>query len=177
MRLPIHIMFSIFFMSLFGCASMKPAAFEKQGSSVKPIEFFIGHTTSYGVIENKAGKPTAQITTETNGILKDGIINIEQDLFPEGGVKNHRSWSLKQIDEHHVEATANDIDGTAHGLLYGNRFSWVFRLKLSKRKFIKHVRMQQNMYFLTDGKTMIVRSVLRKFGFVVAQITEDFTKN
>ena len=160
-----------------GCASMKPADFEKGNTSQKPIQFFIGKTSSDGVIENRGGKPTARITTQTMGVLKDSIIYIEQDLFPEGGKKNHRSWQLHPIDEHHVNATANDIDGTALGLLYGNVFSWNFRLKLANRKFIKHVRMSQTMYLMPDGQTMIIRSVIRKFSFVVAQITEQFKKN
>lgn len=156
---------------LTNCISMKPAAFADADKKLKPIDFFVGHTRSTGVIENKAGKPNARIVTVTNGIRIDSIISIEQDLFPEGGKKNHRSWKLKVIDEHHLDAIANDIDGTAHGLLYGNNFSWTLRLKLSQRKFIKHLRMSQNMYVMPDGKTMIIRSVLRKFGFVVAQIT------
>ena len=159
------------------CASMKPADFEKGNSKSDPVKFFIGKTTSDGVIENPAGKPSARIKTETVGTLKDGIIYIEQDLYPEGGKKNQRSWQLRQIDEHHVDATANDIDGIAHGLLYGNNFSWTFRLKLPQRKFIRHLRMSQNMYLMPDGKSMIIRSVLRKFGITVVQITEEFQKN
>ena len=166
-----------FFFFVSGCASMKPAAFENAGPKLDPVKFFVGHTHSSGVIENRGGKPTLRITTKTDGILKDGIIFIEQDLYPEGGKKNHRSWQLRQIDEHHVDATANDIAGTAHGLLYGNEFSWSFRHKFSERKIIKRVRMSQNMYLMTDGKTLIIRSVFRKFGMVVAQITEQFTKD
>lgn len=166
-----------FLFLISGCASMKPASFEKGNSSKKSIEFFIGKTSSDGVIENRGGKPTARITTQTVGVLKDSIIYIEQDLFPEGGKKNHRSWQLRPIDEHHVDATANDIDGTAHGLLYGNVFSWTFRLKFAHRKFIKHARMSQTMYLMPDGETMIIRSVIRKFSFVVAQITEQFKKD
>lgn len=162
--------------SIAGCASMKPSAFEKGSPKLEPVKFFVGHTRSYGVVENPGGKPTARITTETEGMLKDGVLNIEQDLYPEGGKKNHRSWKLRQIDEHHVDATANDIVGTAHGLLYGNEFSWNFRLKLADRKLIKHVRMSQTMYLMPDGQTMIFRSIIRKFGFVVAQITEEFRK-
>ena len=155
---------------------MKPIAFADADKTLKPIDFFIGNTRSTGVVENKIGKPTARIITETKGIRNDSIISIEQDLFTEGGKKNHRSWKLKVIDEHHLDATANDIYGTAHGQLYGNNFSWTFRLKLSQRKFIRHLRMSQNMYVMPDGKTMIIRSVLSKFGFVVAQITEQFEK-
>ena len=160
-----------------GCASMKPSDFEKGNSTADPIQFFIGKTTSDGVVENRAGKPITRIKTETVGTIQDSIIQIEQDLYPEGGNKNHRSWQLRQIDKHHVDATANDIDGTAHGLLYGNHFSWTFRLKLTQRKFIKHLRMSQNMYLMPDGNSMIIRSVLRKFGIVVVQITEEFQKN
>ena len=161
---------------LTGCISMKPAAFADADKELKPIDFFVGHTRSTGVIENKVGKPTARIVTETNGIRNDSIISIEQDLYPEGGKKNHRSWKLKVIDEHHLDATANDIDGIAHGILYGNNFCWTYRLKLSHRKYIKHLSMSQNMYVMPDGKTMIIRSVLRKFGMVVVQITEQFVK-
>ena len=158
------------------CASIKPAAFEKGEPKLEPVSFFGNRTRSTGVLENRRGKPTAGITTETTGNLKDGVLYIEQDLYPEGAKKNHRSWQLRMIDEHHVDATANDIDGTAHGLLYGNTFSWTFRLKVADRKFIRHVRMQQNMYLMPDGKTLLIRSVIRKFGIVVMQITEQFVK-
>jgi hypothetical protein len=167
----------IFILFFSSCTSMKQTTFADANKTLKPIEFFVGNTHSSGVVENKFGKPTARITTNTHGILKDSTIFIEQDLFPEGAKKNHRSWKLKKLDEHHLDATANDIDGTAHGLLYGNNFSWTFRLKLPNRKFIKHVRMSQQMYVMPDGKTMIIRSVLRKFSFVVAQITEQFVKD
>lgn len=156
---------------------MKPAAFESgSDGKLEPQKFFIGHTRSTGVIENRKGKPTARITTETHGVLKDGVLTIEQDLNTEGGKTNHRSWKMRQIDAHHIEATATDIEGTARGLLYGNVFSWSFRLKLANRTFIRHLRMSQQMYLMPGGQTMIIRSVLSKFGITVVQITEQFRK-
>ena len=170
------IIISGIFLCMLSCTSLKPAYFEKSELKLDPVGFFGGHTRSAGVIENRGGKPTVQITTKTTGTVKNGILYIEQDLFPEGGKKNHRSWQLKQIDEHHVDATANDIDGTAHGLLYGNEFSCQFRLKVTNRKIIRHVQMSQHMYLMPDGKTMIIRSVIRKFGITIMQITEQFEK-
>ena len=167
----------VFFFFVSGCAGIKPATFENSTPKLDPVKFFVGHTHSSGVIENRGGKPTIRITTTTAGVLKDGIIYIEQDLYPEGGKINHRSWQLRQINKHHVDATANDIHGVAHGLLYGDAFSWTFRHTFSERKIIKHARMSQNMYLMPDGQTLIIRSVFRKFGIVVAQITEQFTKD
>ena len=171
--------FVVLALSLLGAVSCKTVQKNTAPVSIStldPVKFFVGRTRSFGVVENKIGNPTARITTETNGVLKDGILYIEQDLSTEGGVKNHRSWSLKQIDSQHVQAVANDIEGTAKGLLIGNHFSWTFRRKLPNRKFIRHLQMSQNMYLADDGQTMIVRSVLRKFLIVVAQITEQFRK-
>lgn len=159
-----------------GCATLKPQSFEKSQVKLDPVAFFVGHTKSYGVLESRSGKPSTQITTETMGTLKDGKVFIEQDLYPGNGEKNHRSWQINQVDEHHVEATANDIDGIAHGELYGNYFTWTFRLKVKERKFIKHVRMSQYMYLMPDGQTLIIRSVIKKFGIIVTQITEEFKK-
>lgn len=158
------------------CSTLKPVAFENNTPKLDPVAFFGGKTKSYGVMESRVGKPTAQITTETTGTVKDGKLFIEQDLFPGNGKKNHRSWQLKQIDEHNVQSTANDIDGTAKGKLYGNYFTWTFRLKLKDRSFIKHVRMQQHMYLMPDGQTLIIRSIIKKFGLIVTQITEEFKK-
>lgn len=159
-----------------GCASLKPPAFEKSTAKLDPVAFFGGHTKSYGVMESHTGKPSVQITTETIGTVKDGKVFIEQDLYPGSGQKNHRSWQLKQVDEHNVEATANDIDGTARGKLYGNYFTWTFRLIVKERKFIKHVRMSQYMYLNPDGQSLIIRSVIKKFGIIVTEITEEFKK-
>ncbi len=162
---------------LSSCASMKPADFADDRTPLKPQEFFIGHTKSTGVVESRGGKPTARITTETMGVLKDGILTIEQDLYTEGSKPNHRTWKMRQIDEHHVEATATDVVGTARGVLYGNYFTWSFPLKLPDGKIVKRVRMSQNMYLMPDGKTMIIRSIIRKYGIIVAEITEQFKKD
>jgi hypothetical protein len=161
---------------LAGCASMKPAAFENGEPKLDPVKFFGGRTRSSGVIETPGGKPSRRITTETQGKLNNGVLSIEQNLYPEGGKKNHRIFILQQTDANHVNATADDIVGTAHGLLYGNQFSWTFRHTLINRKFIRHVRMSQYMYLMPDGQTLIIRSVVRKFGFKLAQITEQFVK-
>jgi hypothetical protein len=36
--------------------------------------------------------------------------------------------------------------------------------------------MSQRMYLQPDGKTMVNHSTIRKFGIVVAQVTEQFRK-
>ena len=58
---------------LTGCASMKPSDFAKGNSNADPIKFFIGKTTSDGVVENRAGKPTMRIKQKRWVLLKTAL--------------------------------------------------------------------------------------------------------
>jgi hypothetical protein len=150
---------------LTSCSTLKPESFTRSGATLDPIKFFDGHTHSTGVLEARSGKPIEYITTKTTGVYDNGILSIEQDLFyPDNGKQKHRTFELKLIDPHHVEGTGSDIRGIAKGELYGNYFAWRYRLK-------------QHMYLMPDGKTLIIRSVVRKFGIIVKEITEQFHKD
>ncbi len=161
---------------LTGCASMKPAAFDGSTPDLDPVAFFTGRTHSSGVFETRAGQPAQRITTTTLGVMKRDTLFIEQDLMPERGRQQHRSWQLRRVDAHHIDATANDIRGAAHGVLWGNAFSWRFTLMLSPGNPLCNVRMTQHMYLQEGGRTLIIRSIIRKAGIIVAAVTETFYK-
>jgi hypothetical protein len=163
--------------ALSSCSTLKPESFVASQPILDPVKFFGGHTHSAGVLEGSNGKPSDRITTKTTGVFANGILTVEQDLFPGKRKQNHRSFTIKFIDEHHVEGTGSDISGTAYGKLYGNYFTWSFRLKISDKGLVQHVNMTQYMLLMPDGKTLIIRSVIRKFGIIVKQITEQFTKD
>lgn len=168
---------SLVLLVLASCSTLKPENFSSSTPIIDPIKFFGGHTHSTGVLEARNGKPSDRITTKTVGVYANGILSIEQDLYPEKGSQNHRSFKLKLTDAHHVEATGSDIAGVARGELYGNYFTWSFRLKIANKGLVQHVNMTQYMYLMPDGKTLIIRSVIRKFGIIVKEITEQFHKD
>ena len=159
------------------CATLKPESFSSTTSTTDPIKFFGGHTHSTGVIEARSGQPAERITTQTTGVLANGILRMEQDLHSEDSKPAHRNFLFKIIDAHHVEATGSDITGTARGELYGNYFTWRFRLKVADKGLVQHANMSQYMYLMPDGKTLIIRSVIRKFGIIVREVTEQFRKD
>jgi hypothetical protein len=161
---------------LCNCAKSTTDALNGGRPQLELIQFFTGRTHSDGVFESRSGRPGQRITTETNGKLKDGVLYIEQDLSLQKGKRQHRSWQLRRVDESHIDATANDIIRTAHGASYGNVFYWTFRLRLSPGNPLKNVRMSQYMYLQPDGRSLIIRSVIRKAGIIVAEVTEQFWK-
>jgi Protein of unknown function (DUF3833) len=162
---------------LASCSSLKPENFGDGTPALDPVKFFGGHTHSTGVIESRSGKPSERITTKTEGVYANGILNMEQDLQSENSKPTHRNFKLTIIDAHHVDATGSDVEGIAHGELYGNYFTWSFRLKVANKGLVKHVNMTQCMYLMPDGKTLIIRSIIRKAGIIVKEITEQFHKD
>ncbi|MEO8416207.1 MAG: DUF3833 family protein [Ginsengibacter sp.] len=161
---------------LAGCSTLKPESFSSSTPILDPVQFFGGHIHSDGVLEARSGRPSERITTKTAGVYSNGILTITQDLYPEKEKPNHRTFTLKLSDAHHVEGTGSFIGGTARGALYGNYFTWRFRLKITDKGLVKHVNMTQYMYLMPGGKTLIIRSVIRKFGIIVKEITEQFYK-
>jgi hypothetical protein len=141
-----------------------------------PASFFTGEAESSGVMENRGGEPMEKVTTKTAGHWEDQVLVLEQDLTM-GQKRQHRSWRIRRLDAHHFQATANDIVGTAGGEAYGNAFHWSFTLALSPGNPLANVTMSQWMYLQPDGRTLINHTTIRKLGFVVAQVTEEFRKH
>lgn len=161
---------------LTGCATMKVSDFQRGTPQFEPTKFFTGRTSSFGVMENRAGMPRQTVRTETRGRWEGDTLRIEQDITLGDGQPQHRSWRIRRLDVHRYEATANDIVGTVRGEAYGNVFHWSFTLALSPGNPLASVRMSQWMYLQPDGKTMVNHSTIRKLGIVVGQVTEQFTK-
>jgi hypothetical protein len=163
------------------CISIVPArgdqltsVFENTRPIFDPLKFYTGHTRSWGVFENRGGEATQHPTTETWGRVVNGELRMEQDLYIGNKPRQHRSWRMRQIDEHHFEATANDIIGTVHGETSGNAFLWSFTLALKPGNPLFNVQMTQHMYLQPDGKTVINRDTIHKFGILLAEVTEQF---
>lgn len=158
-----------------GCASMKVTGFANERPLLDPVQFFTGKTQSSGVMETRGGAPMEVVTTKTSGHREGDVLLLEQNLTL-GQKHQHRSWRIHRLDPHRFEATANDMVGKATGEAYGNAFTWSFTLALSPGNPLANVRMTQWMYLQPDGRTLINHSTIRKLGFVVAQVTEEFRK-
>ncbi len=161
---------------LASCTTMKVSEFERGQPEFQPTVFFAGRTSSFGVLETRGGAPEKVVRTQTRGQWEGKTLRLEQDLVMDRTKPQHRSWRIRKVDAHHYEATANDVVGVAHGEAYGNVFHWSFTLALSPGNPLANVTMSQWMYLQQDGKTMVNHSTIRKFGIVVAQVTEQFRR-
>jgi hypothetical protein len=100
---------------------------------------------------------------------------MRQTLTEGDGTVAHRDWHLRRLSPGHFSATANDMAGKAEGVAAGRVFhwSWVWARKPGNPLF--NITMSQWMYAMPDG-TMMNRTTLSKFGVIVAEVSEQFSR-
>ena len=161
-----------------GSRARDPVSLFANGRPIFILEkFFAGRTHSWGVFERRSGAPKQTLTTKTNGVWQDGILHFEQDIAFADGKRQHRSWRIRRLDEHHYSATGTGIVGTARGEAWGNAFHLDFTMAVLGANPLGHVHMSQWLYLQEDGVTLINRATATKAGIIVAEITEQFRKD
>ena len=160
-----------------GCASVQPEHFAGTKPTFDPVAYFTGHTHSRGVFENRSGDPSKRFATDCTGRLDGGVLVLDQTFTYEDGSRQQRHWRIRRVAAHRYEATANDVAGTGTGEAYGNAFHWEYTVALKPGNPLFNVRLKQWMYLQADGRTMVNRGSVNKFGVQVAQITEQFRRD
>ena len=160
--------------ALAGCSDkLAPKAFPGP-PDFDPVRFFGGTISSWGVLENRSGEPTAIVTTDGVGEPEgpDGL-HFLQHLHVGTDAPTTRDWHMRRLGGGKFEATANDMVGTAHGEGDGRAFHWQWTLALRPGNPLTNVTMDQWWYLQTDG-SMLNRTIITKLGIVVAEVTEHF---
>lgn len=160
-----------------GACTAEPApAPPERGAAFDPIAFFDGHTHSWGVIESRSGAPTESIVTDSRAERDaTGRLRMVQILTFQDGMTQRRDWVLWRSGPDRFDATANDMEGTAKGEATGRMFHWTWVWARSPGNPLMNVTMNQWMYRMDDG-SVTIRTTVTKFGFIVAEVTEQFTR-
>ena len=161
---------------LAGCSpSLPPEAFAATAPAFDPVRFWTGRTTSWGVIENRDGAPTAIITTTTDGTAEGaGGLHMVQHVRHDGR-DTARDWHIRRLGPGQFEATANDLVGTARGATSGRTLHWTWTLASEPGDGLYNVTMDQWMYLADDG-TLMNRTIITKLGIRLAEVSEQFVR-
>ncbi len=159
-----------------GCAAVTTQHFASTKPVFDPMAYFTGHTRSWGVFENRAGDPAKRFITDCAGRREGDALVLDQTFSYEDGSRQQRHWRIRRVDAHRYEATANDVVGTGKGEAYGNAFHWEYTVALKPGNPLFNVHLRQWMYLQPDGRTVLNRGSVNKFGVEIAQIAESFQR-
>ncbi len=161
------------FLLLAACSKPLPVQhFVGTKPDFDPVVFWAGHHASWGVVENRAGEPTDTVQTDCVGTPEASGLHMVQTLKLGDGTVQHRDWHLRRDGQAFV-ATANDMVGEARGAAAGRVFHWSFVLATRPGNALFNVTFDQWMYLLDDG-SMMNRTTVRKFGVIIAEVSEVF---
>jgi hypothetical protein len=158
---------------LAGCASaLPPQAFEGQGPEMRPERFFAGRTTSFGVLETRAGAPTDWLRVEGAGRTEpDGSFRLDQTVRWGKRHGGPRTWTLRRLDEHRYDGTLTDASGPVRAQAYGRLFHLRYPMKGAPG-----LSMEQWLYLQEDGRTVLNEATVTLLGVVVARLSERITR-
>lgn len=155
-----------------GCVRPRDLAkFDGARPTMRPETFFAGTTTGWGVIQTRDGRPSRPFEVSSEGTTqRDGHFRLSQTVRFADGKVDRRVWVMTRIDATHYRASLSDARGPVRAEVHGN----VFHLEYPLRR--RGVVMEQWLYLLPDGKTVLNTGTIRALGIPVARLSERISR-
>ena len=160
--------------ALSGCAA-KVTDYQGQTPALDLREYFNGPVEAWGMVQNRSGKVIRRFKVDMIGRWDGDQGVLEEDFVFNDGEEQRRVWTFRRIDDHRYSGTADDVVGEASGELYGNALRWRYVLALEVDGRTWNVTFDDWMY-LVDEETLFNRTVMKKFGLRVGEVTLFFRK-
>ncbi len=162
--------------SLAGCAGGPvPADYAKEQPRLDLRAYFNGPLTAHGIFTDRSGRVVKRFTVQMVGRWQGGNGVLEEDFSYSDGVKQRRVWRLTDLGQGRWRGQADDVVGDALGEVAGNALNWHYTLRLPVDGKTYEVQFNDWMY-LMDGRTMLNKAVMSKFGFTLGEVTLSFSK-
>jgi hypothetical protein len=161
-------------LALGGCAGVQPSYFAPSSTKFVLDRYFVGHTRSWGVFENRAGAPKRWFIADSIGKRQtDGTLVLTQHFRFSDHTTQERIWRIRRVDANHWEATANDMVGVARGTGGGNAFYWEYNITVNRANPLATVHIRQWIYQPEGTNTVMTRLVVTKLGLTLFEVTES----
>jgi hypothetical protein len=161
---------------LTGCAS---APVPDNYAAEKPVldlkSYFSGPMTAHGLFTDRAGKVQRRFVVQLLGRWQGDIGTLEEDFSYSDGKTERRVWTITSLGNGRYKGTAADVVGEAAGVARGNALRWSYTLRLPVDGTTYDVQFDDWMY-LMDGKVMLNKARMSKFGFHLGDVTLSFYK-
>ena len=164
---------------LGGCSSPQVSMYAKEKPTLDLTSYFNGTIDAYGIFTNRSNEVVKRfkVVMKASWEVKDGkrVGTLDEDFFYSDGTTQKRIWTLTETAPGVFTGTADDVVGSATGLMAGNALNWKYTLALPVDGTIYNVQFDDWMY-LMDDKVMINRAQMSKFGIYLGEVTLAFYK-
>jgi hypothetical protein len=129
-----------------------------------------GNMRATGIFQDSFGRQQRQFHASLHGQWQGNIGELHEEFIFNDGERQTRHWQINVLDDHRFTATAGDVKGIAQGQQYGNAVNMRYQLVLLLQEIRLSVDMDDWMY-LMDDRTIINRTIMRKLGIKLGELT------
>ena len=114
------------------------------------------------------------------GSIEGNVLTLEEDFLYDDGEQQRRVWVITNLgkDKNGItryQGKADDVVGTAEGLVAGNALNWRYTLALPVDDSVYHIQFDDWIY-QQDEFVALNRARLSKFGIEVGSVTLAFLR-
>jgi len=160
---------------LGGCASQQLESYANESPKLDLQQFFNGTLDAYGIFTDRWGAVRKRFTVVMVCNWQGDEGTLDEDFLYSDGSRQKRIWHLRRLADGSFEGRADDVEGVAIGQVRGNTLHWNYTLNLPVDGRVYAVQFDDWMYQM-DGRVMLNKASMRKFGIGLGEVTLSFFK-
>lgn len=141
---------------------------------LRPSQFFRGNLEAHGMIQNRSGQVIRRFHARLIGQWQENKGELNEVFSFDDGETQTRQWLLVENGQS-LTGTAEDVSGEAVGCFSGAALHWRYTLVINIKGKDVRISLDDRMY-LIDDHCLINRTVMRKFGLKVGEVTISIRK-
>ena len=161
---------------LSGCSTADINDYHGRRPVLDLFAYFEGESRGWGIVQNRSGKVVREFVVDITGSRhgQDQLHLDERFLFSDGE-QSTRLWRLTRQTDGTIIGNAADVVGDANGKIAGNALNLRYVLNLAVEGNTWKINLDDWM-FLQPDQVLINRTIMKKFGLRVGEITIVFNK-
>lgn len=158
-----------------GCASVDMERYAGEKPVLDLRTYFDGTLDAHGIFQDRSGEVVKRFHVLIEASWEGDVGTLDEHFTYSDGTTQRRVWTITRHDATRYTGRADDVVGEATGEALGNALRWRYVLALPVDDKVYNVDFDDWM-FLMDDRVMLNRSVMRKFGFRLGEVTLSFYK-
>ena len=160
---------------LFGCAGIPVEKYRAEKPVLDLKTYFNGTIDAWGMFQDRSGEVIKRFTVVIDASWQGDVGTLDERFSWSDGSTSRRVWTITRTAEGRYIGRADDVVGEAIGESAGSALRWRYVLALPVDGRTIHVDFDDWMY-LIDDKVMLNRSLMKKWGFHLGEVTLSFTR-
>ncbi len=158
-----------------GCAGVDVGRYRAESPPLELRHYFDGRVEGWGMFQDRSGAVVKRFQVVIDARWQGAQGVLDEHFRWSDGSTSRRVWTLTDLGGGRWRGTADDVTGEAQGEVAGNALRWRYVLALPVDGRVIQVDMDDWM-FQIDGRVMLNRTAMSKFGIHLGEVTLSFQR-